>query len=97
MRGASQIDLAADSDGENHNLHAAASETAGWLPGHYRYELRVADGSDVVTVESGELRIAPDFRIKPPDQRFDHHLGDLRMEGRAPRSEFLWAIHHGRL
>lgn len=61
MRGASQIDLVANSDGENHSLHAAARETAGWLPGHYRYELRVSDGSDVITVEAGEVRIAPDL------------------------------------
>ncbi|MBY6056770.1 hypothetical protein [Leisingera daeponensis] len=61
MRGASQIDLAGNGQAENHELHALASATKDWLPGHYRYELRASSGGDVVAVETGEVRIAPDL------------------------------------
>lgn len=61
MRGPSQIDLAATGQEENHELHAQASTTKDWKPGHYRYELRASDGADVITVEAGEVRIAPDL------------------------------------
>lgn len=61
LRGPGQIDLASVADGENHAFHAPASATKNWVPGHYRFELRVSDGVDVVTVETGETRIAPDL------------------------------------
>ncbi|MCD9147811.1 hypothetical protein [Pseudophaeobacter flagellatus] len=61
LRGPGQIDLASTDDGDNHLFHAAASVTKDWAPGHYRFELRASDGVDVVTVETGETRIAPDL------------------------------------
>jgi hypothetical protein len=61
LRGPGQIDLASAADGDNHAFHAAAAATKDWVPGHYRYELRASDGVDVVTVETGETRIAPDL------------------------------------
>ncbi|WP_415221962.1 hypothetical protein [Pseudophaeobacter arcticus] len=61
LRGPGQIDLASTADGDNHAFHAAAAATKDWPPGHYRYELRASDGVDVVTVETGETRIAPDL------------------------------------
>jgi len=65
LRGPGQIDLASVDDGENHTFHATAATTKGWVPGRYHYELRVSDGSDVVTVETGETRIAPDLATQP--------------------------------
>lgn len=61
LRGPGQIDLASTADGDNHAFHAAAAASKEWAPGHYRYELRASDGVDVVTVETGETRIAPDL------------------------------------
>lgn len=61
LRGPGQIDLASTADGDNHAFHAAAAATKDWVPGHYRFELRASDGVDVVTVETGETRIAPDL------------------------------------
>ncbi|WHP66894.1 hypothetical protein [Phaeobacter inhibens] len=61
MRGPGLIDLAASGQDENHLLHALASTTANWKPGHYRYELRVSDGDDVLAAATGEVRIAPDL------------------------------------
>lgn len=61
LRGPGQIDLASTADGDNHAFHAAAAASKEWAPGHYRYELRVSDGVDVVAVETGETRIAPDL------------------------------------
>ncbi|KIC15007.1 hypothetical protein [Leisingera sp. ANG-Vp] len=61
MRGPSQIDLAGTGEEENHALHALASATADWKPGHYRYELRASKGADVITVEAGEVRVAPNL------------------------------------
>ena len=61
LRGPGKIDLASTADGESHAFHAAAATTKDWVPGHYRFELRVSDGEDVVTVETGETRIAPDL------------------------------------
>jgi hypothetical protein len=61
LRGPGQIDLASAADGDNHAFHEAAAATKDWVPGHYRFELRASDGVDVVTVETGETRIAPDL------------------------------------
>ncbi|MEP4036367.1 hypothetical protein [Pseudophaeobacter sp.] len=61
LRGPGQIDLTSTENGDNHAFHAAAAATKDWAPDHYRYELRVSDGVDVVTVETGETRIAPDL------------------------------------
>lgn len=61
LRGASQIDISSVSNSENHELSAAATVTKDWKPGRYRYEIRASSGDDVVTVETGELKIAPDL------------------------------------
>ncbi len=61
LRGPSQIDIGSVSNVENHELRAAASVTKDWKPGRYRYEIRASNGDDVVTVESGEVKISPDL------------------------------------
>ena len=62
MRGPGQIDLNANAaDGGNHEFHANAAATANWAPGRYRYEIRASADGDVVTVETGEVQIAPDL------------------------------------
>jgi hypothetical protein len=66
LRGPGQIDLAAsagdsDSDGDNHEFHATAATTTGWAPGRYQYAIRASADGDVVTVEAGEVTIAPDL------------------------------------
>lgn len=61
LRGPGQIDIGGVSSGENHELRVAASVTKDWKPGRYRFEIRASSGDDVVTVETGEVLIAPDL------------------------------------
>lgn len=62
LRGPGQIDLAASAgDGDNHEFHATAATTTGWAPGRYQYAIRASADGDVVTVETGEVQIAPDL------------------------------------
>ncbi len=61
MRGASSVDLSASADDDQHVLTATAAVTATWKPGRYRYELRAKRGDDTLSIETGELIIAPDL------------------------------------
>ncbi len=61
LRGPGQIDIGSVSNGENHELRVGASVTKDWTPGRYRFEIRASSGDDVVTVETGEVLIAPDL------------------------------------
>lgn len=61
MRGPAAIDLVATADGDTHILSAAATTTAAWAPGPYQVALRVTDGTQVVEVDEGLVRIVADL------------------------------------
>lgn len=62
LRGPMPITLHAVGDGPKHTFHAAAAETAKWLPGAYVYEIRARMGAHVETVEGDRLIIAADVQ-----------------------------------
>lgn len=61
LRGPGQIDINSVSQADYHELRAGAGVTKDWKPGRYHYEIRVSNGDDVITVETGEVMIAPDL------------------------------------
>lgn len=61
LRGPAAIDITSSADGDAHVISADAAATASWTAGRYSYQLRATDGTDVVTIERGELVIAPDL------------------------------------
>lgn len=54
-----------------HQLTAAATDTAAWLPGTYSYSLRATDGNQVVEIDAGTLTVKPDLAatVAGADQR----------------------------
>lgn len=58
--GAYEIDSTAADNGQ-HQLTAAATDTAAWLPGTYAYSLRAIDGTEVDEIDAGTLEIKPDL------------------------------------
>lgn len=61
LRGPAVIDLHADRDGARHVWDVVGTQTAEWKPGEYAYAVRASNGSDVIDIETGRLRIRPDL------------------------------------
>lgn len=61
LRGPGSLQLDAVPEGTQHRVTASASETAGWLAGHYWYSVRVTDGVTVHEVGEGTAKVKPDL------------------------------------
>lgn len=61
LRGPKVINLTAAADGSAHLFTANAAATNGWDAGDYWYSLRATDGTDVVELETGTIRVLPDL------------------------------------
>ena len=61
LRGPASINLTAEAVGESHRFMVPASETAQWAAGDYWYSVRATDGTAIVEVEAGQLKIKPDL------------------------------------
>lgn len=61
LRGPKAINLTADGDGSVHTFTSDSAATAEWTAGEYWYTLRATDGSDMVELETGNVRVLPDL------------------------------------
>lgn len=70
--GAYEVDSTPAANGQ-HQLTAAAFDTAKWTPGIYSYSLRATDGVEVVEIDSGTMAVKADLAVVAAgiDQR-DH-------------------------
>lgn len=58
LRGASQINITATADGDDHLVNVPAATTAGYAAGYYRWIASVSKGSERYSVGSGYMTIA---------------------------------------
>lgn len=65
LRGPSSLDIQASQLGNAFTFAVPAAITAAWVPGEYAYTLRVTDGFDVLEIDAGRLKIAPDLTNVP--------------------------------
>lgn len=61
VNAAGKISITAAADGTDHLVSVAAATTAGYTAGTYRWQAYVTNGSQRVTVGSGEVTIKPNF------------------------------------
>ena len=61
LRGAGTINLTAAPDGATHEFTAAPAATTAWTPGDYWWTIRATNGTDVVEIGSGQMKVAPDL------------------------------------
>ena len=54
--------LTSTASGDDHRITVAASTTASWTAGEYGWTSWVENGSEVYSVETGQLTVAPDPR-----------------------------------
>lgn len=77
-----KIDIAASADGDAHLVSVAASVTASWSAGAYKWTAHVVRGAERYTVGSGDVVIKPDLAAQPSgvDARSEAEraLADLR-------------------
>jgi hypothetical protein len=52
--------ITASASGDNFTTTVAAATSAAWAPGLYKWTARVSKGSEVYTVDSGDLVVMPD-------------------------------------
>jgi hypothetical protein len=103
LRGPQAIDLAGTADGDTHVLAADAATTAAWNAGAYWFSLRVTDGTDVVEVDAGELRITPDLASEAAGYDGRSHAQrvltaiEAVIEGRATRDQERYRINNREL
>lgn len=60
LRGPVAVDVTGVAEGSQHRLAAAAAVTSDWLTGLYLWSLRATREGEVLTVDEGRIRIAPD-------------------------------------
>ncbi|MDM5178506.1 hypothetical protein PO883_15010 [Massilia sp. DJPM01] len=65
LRGPASIDLVSVPESTGHRLDAAASATAAYLPGLYRYTLRATRSGIVREVENGTVNVLADVAALP--------------------------------
>jgi ferric-dicitrate binding protein FerR (iron transport regulator) len=61
LRGAVAVDVDATVDGSDHVFSVAAGVTATWTAGEYAFAVRATNGTDVVEVEAGRVRVLADL------------------------------------
>jgi hypothetical protein len=69
INGTSKITIIGTASGSDHLITAAASVTAGWLPGEYAWRARVTKSSEVYTVGSGTFTVQSSFAAATLDAR----------------------------
>jgi hypothetical protein len=60
LNAAGAIDFSSAAESDSHLFAIAASTTAEWTAGKYKYTTLVSDGTDRYTVETGNIEILPD-------------------------------------
>ena len=59
FRGVGSIDVAATANGDTFEFRKDAADTAAVPAGVYRYFVKVTDGTDIFTVDQGEVEVLP--------------------------------------
>lgn len=103
LRGPSSIDIEAIDDGGEYLVEVAASTTAAWAPGWYRWVAYVlhTDG-DRVTLDDGRLEILPDLLSAEAGDVRSHaqrmlELIEAALEKRIPKDQQSYEIDGQRL
>jgi len=60
LNSAAKITLTSSADGDNHSVDIAATTTAAYTVGKYKYTALVTDGTDRFTVASGDIEVLSD-------------------------------------
>ena len=103
LRGPEAIDLPSSPDGDAHLVGAGATTTAAWSEGTYWATLRASDGSDVIEIESGQVRVAPDLAQVGGDYDGRGHAEKVLaaieavIEGRATKDQERYRINNREL
>ncbi len=103
LRGPATIDVLAAAEGNQHLLEAAATATALYSPGLYRYTLRAAYGGVVREIENGSITVAADLAASttPADVRSHARivLDNIRavIEKRATQDQQKYSINNREL
>lgn len=61
FRGAASLDKAATASGDDHLVELTTSDTDGLTAGDYAWAAKVSKGSEVITVESGQMTVQTDL------------------------------------
>lgn len=69
FRGPQSFSVTATTDGTNHQSSVAASTTAEYRPGVYDWIARVTSGTDIYTVATGRLTVAPNLATAKYEHR----------------------------
>ena len=72
FRGLGSIDVAATASGTTHQFRKAGTLTAAVPAGVYRYFIKVSDGTDIFTVDQGEVEILPNAATATATQLQTH-------------------------
>lgn len=87
FRGVGAITIVATADGGTHQFRATPAQTAALPAGSYRYFIKVADGTDVTTVDNGLIEVLPNAATATATQLQTHAekalaLVEALLEGR---------------
>ena len=95
-----RITITGEQDGSTscHKITVAVADQALWTPAVYGYQARVTDGASVFCVESGTIKILPDFSVMSSGYDARIHaricLDNITavIEGRATKSQQQYSI-----
>jgi len=65
-----KITITSTAQGNDHKIRVLPATTTGWAAGTYAWQCRATDGTDTVTIATGNLEIKPNFAgLTTSDQR----------------------------
>lgn len=71
----SSIDLGPSvASGSQHSITVLASETAAWTPGAYRWQMRASKGTEVYTLDDGQLMIVAALDVNQESRTFEERM-----------------------
>lgn len=90
------INFSGTADGDKHSIALLPSATTKWVPGSYRWQATVSDGTDRFSVGFGRVEILPDF-TKSGQGEFRHVEKVLTaiealLEGKATQDQASYSI-----
>lgn len=103
MRGSQSIDLTGTADGDAHLIAADAATTGEWVAGTYWATLRGTDGTDVVEIDSGQIRVETDLAQVAGQYDGRGHVEKVLeaieavIEGRATKDQERYRINNREL
>lgn len=103
LRGPIAVTLSSVAEGGQHRLSASAEVTRLWPPGIWAWALRATRGAEVVEIDAGAIRIAPDIESLPADHDGRSHAArvvdaiEAVLENRATLDQQKYTINNREL